>query len=61
MNQKAIEQLGQAIDLLFGRPGAANVALNNLELIKALDEAIKAFNAQAKQAESASSECETHG
>ena len=45
MNKDAIEQLGKAIDLTFGRPGAAGIALANLELIKALDEAVKAYNA----------------
>ena len=49
MNQQAIEQLGKAIDLLFGRPGSAAVALVNLELIKALDEAVKAYNAAQQQ------------
>lgn len=45
MNREAIEQLGRALDIVFGKPGASGVALANLELIKALDEAVKAYNA----------------
>jgi len=51
MNQQAIEQLGRALDLVFGKPGAAQVALANLDLIKALDEAVKAYHAAAQQAQ----------
>ena len=49
MNKDAIEQLGKAIDLVFGRPGAAQVALANLELIKALADAVNTYNAAAQQ------------
>lgn len=51
MNQQAIEQLGKALDLVFGRPGAASIALANLELIKALDDAVKAYNAAQQAAQ----------
>lgn len=60
MNQQAIEQLGRALDVVFGKPGAASIALANLELIKALDEAVKAFNA-AQQQEQASGQDHTDG
>ncbi len=50
MNREAIEQLGKVIDLAFGKPGIAQTILANFDLIKALDEAVKAYNA-AQQAQ----------
>jgi hypothetical protein len=51
VNQKAIEQLGRALDNAFGRPGFAQFALDNIELIKALDEAVKSFNGAMQEAD----------
>jgi hypothetical protein len=49
MNKQAIDQLAQAIDLTFGRPGSSSIALANLELIKALADALVAFEQAQKQ------------
>ena len=60
MNQQAIEQLGRALDVVFGKPGSAQIALQNLELIKALDEAVKAFNAAQQAQEQPNGEIYPH-
>ena len=53
MNQASIEQLGRALDAVFGRPGCAQIALANIHLINMLAKAVEEFNAkqQAAQAE----------
>jgi len=60
MNKQAIEQLARALDLVFGKPGSTQIALNNLELIKSLASAIEAFNAAAQQAQQEQEDGEVH-
>lgn len=47
MNEASIQQLAGLIDLAFGKPGSAQVALSNLDIINALADAVK--SALAKQ------------
>jgi hypothetical protein len=51
MNEKAIQQLANVLDAAFGRPGSAQIAMQNLELIRVLDEAVKAYEGAMKEAE----------
>jgi hypothetical protein len=55
MTEASINQLAALIDLAFGKPGSAQVALAHLDILNALADAVKA--AQTKNAEQEN----THG
>lgn len=66
MNQQAIEQLGKALDLAFGRPGSALIALQNFELIKMLANGVAdlqaaQMTAAREQAQPSANEDQAHG